>query len=140
MNKPPRDPNESILCKDTLKVVLTRGSIIGIVTILAQYIGMQTSDALGAAMAFSTITLSRIIQTFAARSNSETICSLGFTSNKYALGAVIVCLAMFSTTLLPFMRGIFAIPSVFEIQNLAICFGLAVLATIYMEISKLFKR
>ena len=65
MNKPPRDPNESILCKDTLKVVLTRGSIIGIVTILAQYIGMQTSDALGAAMAFSTITLSRIIQTFA---------------------------------------------------------------------------
>ena len=140
MNKPPRDPNESILCKDTLKVVLTRGSIIGIVTILAQYIGMQTSDALGAAMAFSTITLSRIIQTFAARSNSETICSLGFTSNKYALGAVIVCLAMFSTTLLPFMRGIFAIPSVFEIQNLAICFGLAVLATICMEISKLFKR
>lgn len=140
MNKPPRDPNESILCKDTLKIVLTRGSIIGIVTILAQYIGMQTSDALGAAMAFSTITLSRIIQTFAARSNSETICSLGFTSNKYALGAVIVCLAMFSTTLLPFMRGIFAIPSVFEIQNLAICFGLAVLATICMEISKLFKR
>ena len=140
MNKPPRDPNENILCKDTLKVVLTRGSIIGIVTILAQYIGMQTSDALGAAMAFSTITLSRIIQTFAARSNSETICSLGFTSNKYALGAVIVCLAMFSTTLLPFMRGIFAIPSVFEIQNLAICFGLAVLATICMEISKLFKR
>ena len=140
MNKPPRDPNESILCKDTLKVVLTRGSIIGIVTILAQYIGMQTSDALGAAMAFSTITLSRIIQTFAARSNSETIFSLGFTSNKYALGAVIVCLAMFSTTLLPFMRGIFAIPSVFEIQNLAICFGLAVLATICMEISKLFKR
>ncbi|WP_347028113.1 cation-translocating P-type ATPase [Intestinibacter bartlettii] len=140
MNKPPRDPNESILCKDTLKVVLTRGSIIGIVTILAQYIGMQTSDALGAAMAFSTITLSRIIQTFAARSNSETICSLGFTSNKYALGAVIVCIAMFSTTLLPFMRGIFAIPSVFEIQNLAICFGLAVLATICMEISKLFKR
>ncbi|ETI93230.1 MAG: hypothetical protein Q606_CBAC00352G0003 [Intestinibacter bartlettii DORA_8_9] len=140
MNKPPRDPNENILCKDTLKVVLTRGSIIGIVTILAQYIGMQTSDALGAAMAFSTITLSRIIQTFAARSNSETICSLGFTSNKYALGAVIVCLAMFSTTLLPFMRGIFAIPSIFEIQNLAICFGLAVLATICMEISKLFKR
>lgn len=140
MNKPPRDPNESILSKDTLKVVLTRGSIIGIVTILAQYIGMQTSDALGAAMAFSTITLSRIIQTFAARSNSETIFSLGFTSNKYALGAVIVCLAMFSTTLLPFMRGIFAIPQVFEIQNLAICFGLAVLATICMEISKLFKR
>ncbi len=139
MNKAPRDPNESILCKDTLSAVLVRGSIIGIVTILAQYIGMQTSDALGAAMAFSTLTLSRIIQTFAARSNSETILSLGIMSNKYALGAVIICLGMFSITLLPFMRGIFTIPHIFEISNLAICFGLAVLATICMEISKLIK-
>lgn len=140
MNKPPRDPNESILSKDTLHSVLVRGSIIGIVTILAQYIGMQTSDALGAAMAFSTLTLSRIIQTFAARSNSETIINLGITSNKYALGAVIVCLLMFSLTLLPFMRGIFAIPSIYEFDNLAICFALAFGAVVCMEINKLLKK
>ena len=139
MNKPPRDPNESILCKDTLKVVLTRGSIIGIVTILAQYIGMQTSDALGAAMAFITITLSRIIQTFAARSNSETILSLGVTSNKYALGAVIICLGMLSLTFLPFMRGIFAIPLTFELKNLGVCLALAITAVGCMESSKFVK-
>ena len=139
MNKPPRDPNESILCKDTLKVVLTRGSIIGIVTILAQYIGMQTSDALGAAMAFITITLSRIIQTFAARSNSETILSLGVTSNKYALGAVIICLGMLSLTFLPFMRGIFAIPLTFELKNLGVCLALAITAVGCMESSKFIK-
>lgn len=140
MNKPPRDPNESILSKDTLRIVIFRGCIIATVTILAQYIGMQISDELGATMAFATITLSRIIQTFAARSNSETIISLGFTSNKYALGAVIICLLMFSITLFPFMRSIFAIPYAFEIQNLAICFGLAILATICMEIGKLLKK
>ena len=139
MDKPPRDPNESILCKDTLKVVLTRGSIIGIVTILAQYIGMQTSDALGAAMAFITITLSRIIQTFAARSNSETILSLGVTSNKYALGAVIICLGMLSLTFLPFMRGIFAIPLTFELKNLGVCLALAITAVGCMESSKFVK-
>lgn len=139
MNKPPRDPNESILCKDTLKVVLTRGSIIGIVTILAQYIGIQTSDALGAAMAFITITLSRIIQTFAARSNSETILSLGVTSNKYALGAVIICLGMLSLTFLPFMRGIFAIPLTFELKNLGVCLALAITAVGCMESSKFVK-
>ena len=139
MNTPPRDPNESILCKDTLKVVLTRGSIIGIVTILAQYIGMQTSDALGAAMAFITITLSRIIQTFAARSNSETILSLGVTSNKYALGAVIICLGMLSLTFLPFMRGIFAIPLTFELKNLGVCLALAITAVGCMESSKFVK-
>lgn len=139
MNRPPRDPNESILCKDTLKVVLTRGSIIGIVTILAQYIGMQSSDALGAAMAFVTITLSRIIQTFAARSNSETIYSLGLTSNKYALGAVVICLGMLSLTFLPFMRGIFAIPMTFEIGNLGVCLALAITAVGCMESSKFIK-
>lgn len=139
MNKPPRDPNESILCKNTLKIVLTRGSIIGIVTILAQYIGMQTSDALGAAMAFITITLSRIIQTFAARSNSETILSLGVTSNKYALGAVIICLGMLSLTFLPFMRGIFAIPLTFELKNLGVCLALAITAVGCMESSKFVK-
>ena len=139
MNKPPRDPNESILCKDTLKVVLTRGSIIGIVTILAQYIGMQSSDALGAAMAFVTITLSRIIQTFAARSNSETIFSLGLTSNKYALGAVVICLGMLSLTFLPFMRGIFAIPLTFELKNLGVCLALAITAVGCMESSKFVK-
>ncbi|MDO5009914.1 MAG: cation-translocating P-type ATPase, partial [Intestinibacter bartlettii] len=140
MNKPPRDPNESILCKNTLKVVLTRGSIIGLVTILAQYIGMQTSASLGAAMAFITITLSRIIQTFAARSNSETIFSLGITSNKYSLGAVIVCLGMLSLTFLPFMRGIFAIPATFELVNLGVCLALAITAVICMEASKFIKR
>ena len=104
MKNPPRHPNESILAGGTLKTVLVRGSIIGIVTIIAQYIGMQQSPELGTAMAFSTLTLSRIIQTFASRSNSETIFKLGITTNKYALGAVIVCLGMFSLTLVPFMR------------------------------------
>ena len=41
MNTPVRDAKESILDKVTLKTILTRGSIIGIVTIIAQYIGMQ---------------------------------------------------------------------------------------------------
>ena len=140
MNKPPRDPNESIFSKDAIISVAVRGSIIGIVTILAQYIGMQTSAVLGTAMAFATLTLSRIVQTFAARSNSETILSLGVMSNKYSLGAVIVCLLMFSITLLPFMRGIFAIPDIFGFTHLAICFGLAVSATVCMEISKLIRK
>ncbi|MGL5313667.1 MAG: cation-translocating P-type ATPase [Peptostreptococcaceae bacterium] len=140
MNTSPRNPNEKILEGKMLRSVLVRGSIIGLVTIIAQYIGMQHSPELGTAMAFSTLTLSRIIQTFAARSNTQTIFSLGFKSNKYVLGAVVVCLGMFSLTLLPFMRSIFAIPEGFELINLAICFGLAVIASLCMEISKLIKR
>ncbi|WP_042276589.1 cation-translocating P-type ATPase [[Clostridium] dakarense] len=136
MNNPPRDPNESILAGGTLKTVLVRGSIIGIVTIIAQYIGMKHSPGLGTAMAFATLTLSRILQTFASRSNSETIFKLGITSNKYALGAVVICLCMFSVTLIPFMRDIFAIPQSFELTSAVTCFVLAIVAGLSMEISK----
>ena len=103
MNMPVRDSKESILDKETLKTIGIRGSIIGIVTIIAQYIGMKSSPELGCAMAFLTLTLSRILQTFPSRSNTESIFKLGFTSNKYALGAVGICLVMLFTTLLPFM-------------------------------------
>ena len=139
MNKPPRNQNESILAGDTLKTILIRGSIIGIVTIAAQYIGMKHSPELGTAMAFATLTLSRIIQTFASRSNSETILSLGITTNKYALAAVIVCLGMFSLILLPFMRDIFSIPSTFDMRSLSICLGLALTSTLFMDASKIIK-
>ena len=137
MKNPPRNPEESILAGGTIRSVIVRGVIIGLVTILAQYIGMQTSPQLGTAMAFATLTLSRIIQTFASRSNSETIFSLGFTSNKYALGAVILCLIMFSMTLLPFMRDIFSIPEIFNLNNLLISFVLAISASLLMEGSKI---
>lgn len=140
MNHPPRDVNEGILEGKTLRSVLTRGLLIGIVTIVAQYLGMQISPDMGTAMAFATLTLSRIIQTFAARSNTETIFRLGFNTNKYALGAVVICLGMFSLTLLPFMREIFEIPSTFSLNNLITCFALAVIASLLMEGSKLIKK
>ena len=136
MKNPPRHPDESILAGGTLRTVLFRGCIIGMVTIAAQYIGMQISPEMGTAMAFATLTLSRIIQTFASRSNTETIFSLGLNSNKYALGAVGICLVMFSLTLLPFMRDIFEIPMSFGLNNLGTCFGLAIIASLLMEAIK----
>ncbi|WP_164690103.1 cation-translocating P-type ATPase [Paraclostridium sordellii] len=140
MKNPPRDKDESIFSKDAIRFVTIRGFIIGIVTIAAQLIGMKHSPELGVSMAFATLTLSRILQTFAARSNSETVFELGFKSNKYVLGAVVVCLGMFSLTLLPFMREVFTMPSSFNFTNLAISLGLAITSTLLMEVSKVIKK
>ena len=140
MKNPPRDKDENIFSKDAIRFVTTRGFIIGLVTIVAQLIGMKHSAELGVSMAFATLTLSRILQTFAARSNSETVFELGIKSNKYVLGAVVVCLVMFSLTLLPFMRNIFTMPSSFNFTNLMISLGLAITSTLLMEVSKLIKR
>ena len=140
MNKKPRDINEGILGGGTLQAVLVRGLVIGIVVIIAQYIGIQTSPELGEAMAFSTVILARILQTLPARSDKNTILKLGIFTNKYAIGAVVVCFLLYLLTLIPFMRGIFSIPMYFNTTNLITCIGLALLSTIIMEVFKIFKK
>ena len=140
MDMPVRDSDESILDKETLKTIGLRGTIIGIVTIIAQYIGMKSSPELGCAMAFLTLTLSRILQTLPSRSNTETLVKLGFTTNKYVLIAVGTCLAMLLATLLPFMRGIFEIPVSFTLENFITCLVLALISSSIMEATKLIKR
>ncbi|WP_272865225.1 cation transporting ATPase C-terminal domain-containing protein [Clostridioides difficile] len=47
-------------------------------------------------MAFSTLILARIMQTLPAGSNNQTVIKVGFFSNKYVIGAVIVCLGLYS--------------------------------------------
>ncbi|MEG1311164.1 MAG: cation-translocating P-type ATPase [Romboutsia sp.] len=140
MDNHPRHQSEGILSAGTLKSILIRGSIIGFVTIIAQYIGMKHSPELGTAMAFSTLTLSRIIQTFASRSNTETIFKLGFTSNKYVLGSVVICIAIFLIVLMPFMREVFAIPSTYGLINFIMSFSLAVFASLMIEGNKFIKK
>lgn len=136
MTKAPRDPNESILAGGTIQAVLFRGTIIGIVVIIAQFIGRQISPYVGTAMAFSTITLCRILQTLPARSNEYTLKEVGLFSNMYVIYAIIACLLIYGITLLPFMRPIFDIPLEFGIYQLGICVLLAIISTLIMEIIK----
>lgn len=140
MDEPPRDINESILAGGTWQSVLLRGILIGIVVIVSQYIGNKTSPVLGAAMAFSTVTLARIFQTLPARSNHVNIFKLGFFKNRYVLIAILICLALYGIVLVPGIREIFNIPNEFMMTQLLICAGLALISTVVMELSKFFKR
>ena len=119
------------LAGGTIQAVLFRGTIIGIVVIIAQFIGRQISPYVGTAMAFSTITLCRILQTLPA-----TLKEIGLFSNMYVIYAIIACLLIYGITLLPFMRPIFDIPLEFGIYQLGICVLLAIISTLIMEIIK----
>lgn len=139
MKEKPRDINEGILQGGTWQAVVVRGIIIGIVVIIAQYIGNKISPELGAAMAFSTVTISRIFQTLPARSDKVTTFKLGFFKNIYAIGAIVICLLLYCIVLIPGVRDIFAIPDIFGIKDFLICLGLGLIAALIMEVSKLFK-
>ena len=140
MKEKPRDVNEGILAGGTWQAVIIRGMIIGVFVILAQYVGNLTSPMLGEAMAFSTVTLARIFQTLPARSNYEPVLKIGLFKNKYVIGAIIVCLCLYSVVLIPGVRGIFDIPDSFGVLQLGICLCFAIISALIMDLSKLFKR
>ncbi len=140
MNNKPRNINDGILSGGIGRIVILRGVIIGVVTIIAQYIGLKVSSELGTAMAFSTILLARIFQTIAARSDHYTSIELGFFSNKYVFGAMGITFIIYLLILLPGVRSILSIPYEFNIEMFFICLVLSILAMIIMEIEKLILR
>ncbi|MFP4978087.1 cation-translocating P-type ATPase [Paenibacillus sp. CN-4] len=140
MSRKPRDIKEGIFAGGTLRAVITRGLLIGIAVIVSQYIGLQESPELSVAMAFTTLILARTLQTFAARSNTQTVFETGFFSNKYVIGAVLICFAFYAAAVLPAIRPIFSIPASFGWEHWGTAAGLALGAVILMEIFKVITR
>ena len=141
MDRPPRDMNEGIFGGGLFVSVLTRGMLIGIAAIAAQYIGMTYfSVEIGRAMVFTTLIFARTLQTFSSRSNSQVITQVGLFSNRYAILAVCVCFALYGLTVLPGLREAFHIPVAFGLQNWAVAAGLALGAVVVMEIAKLVRN
>ncbi|MCL2562765.1 MAG: cation-translocating P-type ATPase [Oscillospiraceae bacterium] len=140
MDRPPRDMNEGIFGGGLFGSVVVRGVMIGLVTVLAQWLGMTLfSPAMGGAMAFTTLILARTLQTFSSRSNSQSVWCLGLLSNKFAVGAVGICFLLYGITLLPWARDVFYIPAAFGWPQWGIAAGLAALAVLGMEIGKLIR-
>jgi calcium-translocating P-type ATPase len=136
MQRKPRDINEGIFAGGMLQTVLIRGLLIGVAVIVSQYIGLGTSPEISVAMAFTTLILARTLQTFTARSNTQTILQVGLTSNKLVLGSILICLSLYGVTLLPGIRSIFAIPDAFGWDEFLIAGGLALGAVILMDVIK----
>ncbi|WP_172255224.1 HAD-IC family P-type ATPase [Saccharibacillus deserti] len=139
MRRKPRDINEGIFAGGTLQTVIARGVLIGAAVIVSQYIGLRESPELSVAMAFTTLILARTLQTFAARSQTQTAFGAGFFDNKYVLGAVLFCFVLYAVTLLPGVREIFSIPAGFGVDDWLIAAGLALGAVVLMEIVKVIR-
>ncbi len=137
MTRAPRNPNAGIFTGKTLTSVTYRGIIIAVAVIFAQWLGMKESAELGVAMAFSTLIWSRTLQTFPARSNSQTALKAGFFSNKMVLVSVAVCSLFYGVTLIPGIRQVFSLPASFSLNDIALSIGIAIVATILMEVTKL---
>jgi len=141
MNRPPRDMNEGIFGGGLLGSVVVRGVLIGIATVLAQFIGIRYfTPEVGSAMAFTTLILARTLQTFSSRSNKQTAFGMGLFSNRAVLLAVLVCFGLYGITVLPGVREVFDLPSAFGLPQWGIAAGIAVSAVVLMEVAKVWRR
>lgn len=137
MQRAPKDPNAGIFTERTMISVVYRGILIALAVIAAKWFGMQQSAELGVALSFSTLIWSRTFQTLPARSNTQTAIQAGFFANKMVWLAIIVCGVLYSATLLPGLRAVFAIPASFNHTHVLLSMGLAAGAAILMEITKM---
>jgi len=136
MQRKPRNAKDGIFTGKTLTSVTYRGILIAASVIAAQMIGMQAGNGIIVAMTFSTLIWSRTLQTFVARSNTQTIFQTGLLSNKAVLLAIAFCGSLYGLTLLPQVREIFSIPQSFGWMEAAISFGLSLTAVLTMEATK----
>ncbi len=119
MEKKPRDPKERIMNKPFVLRYLYLGLIIGAI-VMGVYIwtlyrygwswGQPLADdshtyLKGATMAFATLVIIQMVNVFNARSETNSIFKLGFFSNLWLIGAIIISLAVtFMITEIPFLQ------------------------------------
>jgi Ca2+-transporting ATPase len=136
MKEPPRSSKASLFPIGSIISVTIKGILIGGAAIIAQFLGNNISVELGAAMAFTTIIFARILQIIPARSEKNLAIQLGFFSNKYILIAIIICFAVYTICLIPYLRSIFNIPAIFGLKEILTCFILSFIAMLLMELEK----
>lgn len=135
----PRDPKEGIMTKNFFALMAGEGALIATVSLIAFYIGLNTSAALASTMAFATLTMSRLLHGFNCR-RSESIFEIGLFSNIYSIYAFIAGLCLIMLALfVPALHGIFSIADISAAQILS-CMGLALIPTVIIQAVKLARR
>ncbi|CUH94202.1 putative calcium-transporting ATPase [Propionispora sp. 2/2-37] len=96
MNRPPRNPEESVFSRGLSRKIITRGLQIGGSTVLifALVYYLQNNLQLARTMAFVTLVLSQMFHVFDCRSERLTAFEVGLGKNKYLLLAVLCSIIM----------------------------------------------
>ena len=109
MSRPPRHPKESVFSHGLAWRIGTSGTVIGLGTLLAFWIGLSMGDvALARTMAFNTLVFFQLFYVFTCRSEFHTILEVGLFTNPYLLGAVSISAALqLMVDYAPFLQPIF---------------------------------
>ena len=137
---PPRNPREGILTLRFVRDVLIQGGLIGAASLWSYGAGLRAGgEALASTMAFSTLTLARLLHGFNCRSK-RLVFSLGIFTNLYSvmafeLGTIFLMAVLF----VPGLQTMFAAADLELGQFLTVCFG-ACIPTLLIQAFKSFRE
>ena len=145
MQRPPRPPHESVFAHGLWQHALLVGLLIGALCLGVQAWalagdGGEAAKAHWQTMVFTVLTLSQMAHLLAIRSDRESLFSLGLASNLPLLAAMALALVLqLATIYVPWLQPIFRTQPLSP-GELALCFGLAAVVFVAVEIEKAWRR
>lgn len=140
MNEKPRPKNQSILTKKVLTNICVEGIVIGVMTMIAFYVGFLRNAEVASTMAFSTLCLSRLVHGFNCKSDKPVWFTKTMWNNKSMIGAFFVGFVLLNAVLLvPALQGIFAVAPL-TIAELLTVYGLSLGTFVIVQILKMIRK
>lgn len=140
MNEKPRPKNQSILTKKVLTNICVEGIVIGVMTMIAFYVGFMRNAEVASTMAFSTLCLSRLVHGFNCKSDKPVWFTKTMWNNKSMIGAFFVGFVLLNAVLLvPALQGIFAVAPL-TIAELLTVYGLSLGTFVVVQILKMIRK
>jgi Ca2+-transporting ATPase len=140
MRRPPRAPGESIFAHGMWQHMIWVGLFVGGVSIAAQAWAIDRGVEYWQTVVFTVLTVSQLFHSLAVRSESESLFTLGLTSNPYMLGAVLLTVTLqLMVIYVPAFNPIFKTQPL-PLYDLAVCLALSSLTLVAVEIEKAMMR
>jgi Ca2+-transporting ATPase len=140
MRRPPRAPGESIFAHGMWQHMIWVGLFVGGVSIAAQAWAIDRGVEYWQTVVFTVLTVSQLFHSLAVRSESESLFTLGLTSNPYMLGAVLLTVTLQLLVIyVPAFNPIFKTQPL-PLYDLAVCLALSSLTLVAVEIEKAMMR
>ena len=139
MNRKPIKSDQGIMTKPFISKIVLQGMMIGILTLIAYRIGLQTNIETARTMTFAVLALTQITHVLNVRSENFSAFR-GMFSNRYLLGALaIVLMLMFAVLEIPALHTIFHLTELTSQQWLWVA-GLSLAPLPIVEIVKAVNR
>ncbi len=142
MNRPPRDPAESVLSRRLWPLIGVQAAVDAFSTLAAFTLAYRTTQDLTFAqtVAYTTLVTAELIRAYTSRSQTRSLWSMGVLSNPWMVRATVVSfLLLLGTLYLPALQNVFrTVPLDLETWGVILVF--AVLPAVAAEVTKWWLR